>query len=185
MILRRLGQMNKNQRGFALIEVLIVIAITGIISGGITTAIFQVFDVNARSTAHMTAVKQVESAVYWISRDAQMAQGVVTGDDPETEFLILTWADWYYTEGQVTYTAHQVTYSIANGELKRSHLSVSPEHPSETTEAVVARHIDPEMTNFNFTDDGVLTFELTASVDKGSGTQSETRVCEVIPRPNL
>lgn len=175
MIFHRLGLINKNRLGFTLIEVIVAVAISGIITAGITGAIFQVFSQNTRSTAHMTAVKQVENAVHWISRDAQMAQSVVTGDDPETDLLILTWTEW-------DNTVNQVTYTIVDGELKRNHLSVNPEEPSETVEMVVARYInpDPEMTNCKFLG-GVLTFEVTA----GSEIASETRVCEVIPRPSL
>jgi len=170
MTFRRLGQMNKNQRGLTLIEVLIVIAITGIIIGGITTAIFQVFDVSARSTAHMTAVKEVENAVHWVIRDAQVAQSV-NATAPSGFPLTLTWVEW-------NNTSNNVTYSVQNGQLQRSY-SVNGGQPSTT---VVIPHLNPDsqMTNCQFSS-GVLAFKITAATD-GSSPASETRSFKVVPR---
>ncbi len=171
MTFRRLGQMNKNQRGLTLIEVLIVIAITGIIIGGITTAIFQVFDVNARSTAHMTAVKEVEKAVHLITRDAQMAQSV-NATAPSGGFpLTLTWVEW-------NNTSNNVTYSVQDGQLQRSY-SVNDGQPSTT---VVIPHLNPDsqMTNCQFSS-GVFAFKITAATG-GSSPASETRSFKVVPR---
>ena len=53
-----------------LIEILVAIAVSSFIGIGIMAAISQMFTVNALSTNHVNAVKQVEKAVYWLSRDA-------------------------------------------------------------------------------------------------------------------
>lgn len=180
MISHRLGLINKNQRGFTLVGLILAIAVTGIISGGITMTISQVFDHNARSTAHMTAVKQVEHAVHWISRDAQMAQTVMDSDDPATadvtEFFVLSWTEW-------SNDVHRVAYILEDDELKRSHY-VNPGEPSETlVETVVARYIDPDGTSCTWDDvEGELTFTLTAAVGYGSKEAIETRAWEVGPR---
>ena len=72
----RLGLMNKNQKGFTLIELMVAIAIAGLITGSITTAIFQIFDGNTRSSNHMTAIRQVQNAGDWITNDTLGAQEV-------------------------------------------------------------------------------------------------------------
>jgi len=175
MTSHRLGQVNKNQRGFTLIEVLIAIAISGIIGGSITMVISQVFDVNARSVTHMTAVSEVENAIHWIARDAQMAQNVApTPPNPNNpnEFpLTLTWGEWGNT-------LNNATYSVQNGQLQRNY-SVNGGQPSTT---VVVRHINSgsQMTNWKF-NGVVLTFKITASID-GPRPASETRSFEVFPK---
>jgi len=188
VIFDRLGLISKNQRGFTLIELLVALAITGIITGGITTTIFQVFNTNLRCSNHMIAVRQVQNAGYWFSRDAQMAQIVELTEPPEenpvgTRFPVtLTRTDLETNE------KHEVTYSLEKiGEgpwqLKRSH-SINGGQPSET---IVAQYINPSLGNtsceFLDTDeDGTgdrLIFKVTAKVGEGS----ETRIYEVSPRP--
>ncbi|HUV56563.1 MAG TPA: prepilin-type N-terminal cleavage/methylation domain-containing protein [Dehalococcoidales bacterium] len=155
---------HKEQRGFMLVELLVALAITGLIAGGITTAISQVFIFNMRSSAHMTAIKQVESVVHWISRDAQMAK-TITADPGDTGFpLSLTWTD--YGEGGAPQT---VIYTIDSAGLWR-------DFNGQTMR--VAQYIDPA-TNCQLSPNK-FTFAVTATV----GIKSETRVCEVMPRPN-
>jgi len=174
MMFHRLGLINKNQRGFTLIELLIAIAITGLITGGVTTAIFQTFTVNARNSSHMTAVRQVQNAGYWISHDTQMAQEVELYPDPDG-FLKLTWTEW------VDSTENKVTYAIADGgELKRSH----SENGVLTSEMIVARYIDSAKTSCQVTA-GVLIVTVTAAVGDYPETVSETRVYKITPRPNI
>jgi len=210
MIFHRLGLINENQRGFTLVELIIAVAITGIIIGAATTTIFQVFSGNERTSNHMTAVKQVQNAGYWISHDAQMAQDVVP-DTGDTGFpLTLTWIDW---DG----TVNEVTYTIVDSELKRSHyingntevsiiaqyidVTIDPDTGkpktncylykcaicgeklatlTELEEHFASEHPSEELQYEN----GALTLTVTATLGTGTQEESETRVYEVIPRPS-
>lgn len=170
-MLHRLRVITKNQKGLVLIELLVAIAISGIIAGGITAAIYQTWNVNALSTSRMIAVKQVEDAIHWISRDAQMAQIVQTSGVSGFP-LNLSWIDWENTTKQVSYTLE--------GNTMRRTFSVNG---SEVGQIVIAEHINPDVriTNCQFLG-GVLTIELTASVN-GTRQANETRICDIIPRP--
>jgi len=170
-MLRRLGVIKRNQRGFTLIEVLVATAITGFIGVGITMAASQVLNINALSINHITVLKQVENATYWINRDAQMAQ-IVQPSGGSGFPLNLSWVEW-------DNTMHQVSYTLESSKLYRSY-SVNGGQPSQT---VVAEHINTNagMTNCQFAG-GVFTFKVTASVS-GFRPATETRMAQMIPRP--
>ena len=185
MKLHRLGLINKSQKGFTLIEILIVTAIVGLIGVGATMAIFQTFAVNALSTAQMTAVKDVENAVHWIISDAQMAQAeLASGDEGvsgalQTNDLILRWSNpWANTSDSVAYT-------IQNGRLKRTYSHTDKDGNTSMSEAVVAQHIDIASANSVFTN-GVLTFDITAATGDfrpASENRSFQAVLRSTPRP--
>ncbi len=179
MILRRLGLIYKNQRGFTLIELIIAIAITGIVTGGITITMFQIFSGNARASNHMTAVRQVQNAGYWLSRDTQMAQNVAPDSGVSGFPLTLIWTDWDGDE-------YRVVYTLLADELQREHYTnydpVTNPDPDVTT--IVAQYInsDPTKTKCELAA-GELVVTVTASVGSGSQERSEARVYRIIPRP--
>jgi prepilin-type N-terminal cleavage/methylation domain-containing protein len=177
MKLRRFSLLSKGQRGFTLLELIIAVAITGAIAGGITMSIFQTFDYDARGKARMIAVKQVENVVHHMIRDVQMAQEVQTAyPDPDGDGFPLTleWIEWDNTE-------NEVVYDKASGELIRSH-SVDGGTAQDT---VVAQYInmDAADTNCVFDDDEWrFTFKVTATVSGYPEEISETRDVEITPR---
>jgi prepilin-type N-terminal cleavage/methylation domain-containing protein len=187
----RLGLINKNQLGFTLVELMLAMAISGVIIGGITTTIYQVVTGNLRTGNHMTAVRQAQEAGYWVSHDAHMAQNVeladVSVDDPDgTRFpFTLTWADWGSNE------AHHVVYTLVDmpgGGLKNLQRDHSINGTTETT--IIAQFIDPTLdddgqrkTRCNYDDvEGKFTLTVTATVGTGSHGQGETRTYEIVPR---
>jgi prepilin-type N-terminal cleavage/methylation domain-containing protein len=165
MMFHRLGLIKTSQRGFSLIEVLIAITVTSLIGGAAVTSIFQVFNVNAVSSSHMTVARQVQNAGYWISHDTQIAQSVAPGVSLGFP-LVLSWTEWDATQ-------HQVTYSLAGGQLQRD---------DGTNQTVVARYIDASSTSCVFTNDE-LVFTVTATLGTYPQEESETRVYRIFPRP--
>jgi hypothetical protein len=153
------------------------LGVTAVILGATTTALWQVFTVNNRSVNHMSAVRQVQSAGYWVSRDALMAKTISISGTASHLPMTLSWIDW---DG----TAHSVTYSIdINNRLERS------EGASQSFVAsyIISGDTDPNGTNCEFvpataTTPAKLTFTVKATVGSGSTAGTETRVYEVMPR---
>jgi prepilin-type N-terminal cleavage/methylation domain-containing protein len=172
---------HKGQQGFSLIELIIVIALTGIITAAITMTIFQVFNMNTRTANRMTAVSQVQNAGKIVSEDILQAQGVNATAGSGFP-LTLTWEEWVtndtHNDIRVIYTLVDMP-SMPPGALQRLQRSVTVT-PSEgeptTAVSIVAEYIDDASCTWA---GGVLTFTVTAKV----GDERETRVYEVKPRP--
>ena len=116
------------------------------------------------------------NAIYWISRDARLAQTVEPGGTSGFP-LTLKWTEW-------DNSIHQVIYiiNIQQDELTRSY-SVDGGAPSET---VVAHHINSvsENTTCQFVN-GMFTVKVTSTVGTGLNAISVTKKCDIAPRPGL
>jgi prepilin-type N-terminal cleavage/methylation domain-containing protein len=167
----KMKKLRKDQRGFSILELLMVIALTGLIAAAITTTFFQFFNMNTRTANHMIAVSQVQQAGKLVSEDMLEAQVDRIDDSPSGgKFLILGWANNITGD-------HDVTYTLEDSELWREETISNP--TPTTTSVRVAEYIDPTKTSCDW-DDNVLTFTVTATV----GDESETRVYQVKPRPS-
>jgi prepilin-type N-terminal cleavage/methylation domain-containing protein len=164
-------RLHKDQRGFSLIELLVVVVLTGLVTAAITTTFFQVFNMNARTANHMSAISQVQQAGKLVSEDILESQ--VIDDNPAGgEFLIVSWNS--------TLT-HEITYTLENCELWRSE-SIDGGGPILTR---VAEYIDSDPTETYCEWNGnVLIFKVTATVGQGTAhEESEQRIYRVQPRP--
>ncbi len=172
-IIKSLG---KDQRGMTLVEVLVSVAIAGIISLGATLANGQVLNQTTRNNDFTTASRQTLNALHWIGRDTQMAQTINgTSGFPATSSLTLTWTDWDNTE-------YEVVYSVTDGKLIRSY-TAGEGSPSVT---FIADHINSEADKtYCTTDNGTLTLTITASVGEGDKIIDVTKKRVITSRPNL
>ena len=177
----------KDQRGFTLVEILVVLVLIGLITGGITAAISQVLTINHRASNHMICVRQVQQAGKEVSKDALQAQpDKIDANPPGGDFLVLNWTSWEGWENMVVYT-------IDDGKLKRSHTVTINGTDQTTGPTVVADYIDADQTSCCCDCDGdgnceaacnctteLLIFTVTATL----GTESETRIYQIEPRPD-
>lgn len=171
--------MKQGEKGFTLIEVTVVVFIMALIAGAATMTIAQVLGITEHSNDRTTAVRQVQSAGYWISRDALMAQTVTTDDDPgtpELEFITLEWTAWENSD------VHKIVYTLEDmpdglKKLKRQHLIYDINGSEIGNDMMYIAHniIDPP--GF-LVEDGVWKL----SIGARAGAQTETREYEIIPR---
>ncbi len=191
---KRLAFTEKGQSGFTLVELIIAIAITSIITVGLVLTIFQLWGGHARASGEMIVVRQVQNAGYWISRDAQMAQYV----DPDLELddspgfpLTLTWYQYAYNTENPDRRGdgYRVIYTLVDGKLERGYYEApNQEEEGETPDedfmliytTFIAEYISPIICLF---DGEKLTLTVTASIG-GWKPQSETRIYETMPRPD-
>jgi prepilin-type N-terminal cleavage/methylation domain-containing protein len=174
MIFGRLRVTQRDQRGLTLVELLIAILLAGIITSGITMTIFQVFNINSRTSNHMTAIRQVQHAGKQVSEDLLQAKRVEPGGSSGFP-LTLNWTDWDDEQHGIVYNLED----MPSGELKilwREHYI----NLSLNSTTNIAEYIDPAETSFieDPEDPGAFIFTVTANV---SG-QSETRIYEIMPR---
>ncbi len=160
---------HRNQRGITFVEVVMALAVSAILLGSISASISQLFKTNSSASNQMGAVRQVQNAGYWISRDTQMAQTIVVDNLTAPNILQLSWTEW------TSDTVQNVTYSIVNSQLKRN---------NGGNESIIASYIDPAQTSCNLTDNKLI-LTVTATVGSGQQTRSETRRYEVNPRSRL
>lgn len=170
--------MKPGEKGYTLVELLVAITImvaASVAAGGV----FQILRNTERNSNHMAAVLQVQTASNRISYDAQTAQKVTTDNLTSPDFVVLNWIGSTGDEYRVTYTLTDKSGSTFK-ELRRTQ-SVNG---SNNSTSLVAPDIDPdpEKTSCHLTD-GILTLTVTATVGRGATMESETRVCQVVPRP--
>ena len=117
--------MRRNEKGFTIVELVIAVSISVLVTGAAAMSTFQVLKVTQRNNDQMTVVRQVQNAGYWISRDAEMAQSAQTDNLTPPDFLVFNWTSWDL-DNQPIY--HSVTYYFAEqndgiGQLNRRHWS--------------------------------------------------------------
>jgi prepilin-type N-terminal cleavage/methylation domain-containing protein len=174
-MLNKFKKFNQCQAGLTLIEVMVSIVITGFIGLGATMGSAQVLNETQRNNDYTTASRNAMNAVYWIGRDAQMAQ-IISGwsDFPRTSNLSLAWTDW-------NNCSYNTTYSVSNGSLMRSFNA-----NGTVTDTLVAQYINTAATSTNCTSfNGTLTLTITSSVGEGSKVVDITRVRQMTARPQL
>jgi prepilin-type N-terminal cleavage/methylation domain-containing protein len=94
----------KSQEGFSLPELLVTVAITGLIVSFLGMAVYQILNVTEYGSDKMTATHELQNVAHWVSYDGQMAKTASGGDE-----LVLILPD-----------SSQVTYGIAGSELLRT-----------------------------------------------------------------
>jgi prepilin-type N-terminal cleavage/methylation domain-containing protein len=163
----------RDQKGFTLLEIVIAVAIAGLVVAAAAGAIVQLVQ-SSDTTAHMLAVRQVQQAGYWVSTDALQAQNITTG--PNNGFpLNLTCA-----AGNVS-DPYNITYTYSFAPMPSGSLNQLQRSDGATNKTVARYLTNNTIPSWDKTA-GVLTFTVEASAMGARGPETETRTYEVTPR---
>ena len=166
----------RNERGFTLIEILVAVAVGAMVVAAASGVIIQLLQ-SSRTSFHMTALRQVQAAGYWVSQDVLQTQEV---PDTDNYFLYVTWTDIDTDHIYKVYYSLQDMASVSLKQFERQEVETDADlNPVSDTTIIVARYIDSSQTSCTWdTDAKILTFTVTATMNE----QAETRVYEVKPR---
>jgi prepilin-type N-terminal cleavage/methylation domain-containing protein len=165
------------QRGLALIELVIAIAIVGLVAGAIVASVYQLLTATGQANNQEYAVSQLRQAEHYISRDTLMTWRISSSGFP----LSLYW------ETEEDNRSYEVEYSlvgsVGNTRQLRRHMLVKDIDSGATVEdstLIVAGdiHIDSHCT---FAAPS-LTVTLKVPASDASDPDFEVRVFEVTPR---
>ncbi len=179
------------EKGFTLIELIIAVALTGIIGAAATVSIHQVIATTALSNNQNTAINQVLHAGYWITRDALMAQSIESGNLTAPTVLVLDWVGLEWEEessGNKCHNVYHVEYRHDGTKLERSQKITTYKHDTsgqlvetvenESTNSVAA-HIASITIAAPAQSDGKLVITIKARCHE----VEEERTYEIKPRP--
>jgi len=125
-ISQHISRMVKNQVGFTAVELLIGVALIGIIGGAVGVTVAQTFSGSGLSSQQMTAINNVRNAGDWIMRDVQQSRPkesvtgsgtlVSTATPPDNQITLI----WYDYTNYPTRKWYRVIYTITGTDLQRA-----------------------------------------------------------------
>ena len=140
-----------NQKGFTLIEILVAMAVGGMVMAVALLSIYQVVWGSARTNDQVAALTDVNFAALWVKQDLQMARYTdLTDGVPQSSSVSLRWIDntGFVAEEE---RIHSANYTLSDTELLRSY---------DGTVTVVGRYIK----SIEFTQNGnAVTCNITAT----------------------
>ena len=110
-----------NQKGFTLIEVLVVVGVISIVLVGIVASIYQVVWASGRSNSRVVALADLNQAALRLKKDIQMAHGTSLPDgEPTQNSVNLTWTD-YTSFAPEDERSHYSYYALSGANLTRNY----------------------------------------------------------------
>jgi prepilin-type N-terminal cleavage/methylation domain-containing protein len=199
MKLHKIRTVMSRQKGITLVELLIAVAITAVISTAAAAGIYQAIRINSSSSNHQIAIIQAQNAVQYFSRDAQQAQQVIpeynTGaakpldTSPPATTLIsfdLSTGDKIMFQW-MTWDSHlyQITYSLTNGALQKTTvIDGIPSGPSIVANNIINSSTGGDVSgNWNTATKILSITTLKATVGTGASQISAVRTFQIDPRP--
>ncbi|UCG09782.1 MAG: prepilin-type N-terminal cleavage/methylation domain-containing protein [Dehalococcoidia bacterium] len=111
-----------SQKGFTLLELLVSVAIAGLVMVAAVSVIFHIFYGGMRNSDQFIALNELAYITGLIKSDIQMAQytSLTDGDPTPQNSLELMWVD-YTSFTTANESVHGVTYTLSGSELLRNY----------------------------------------------------------------
>ena len=159
-------KLKTGEKGFTLLELLVTIAIAVIVVGAASMTIITIMRLTPRTNNWAIALRQVQNAGYWISRDVQMSEDITVGTGSTFLTLIVP---------QISPPPKTIVYQFADmsDNLKRLMRDDAGQ------QIMIAEYISsPDTTAIYNSDNRTLIFTITAT----SGNVPVTRDYEAMQR---
>jgi len=179
---KQLSFTRRDSGGMTLVELLIALAIGSLVLVGALGILNQLFILVPKAQNGMLAIRQAQSAGYWIDRDTKSAQVITPTPNLFTIStgtpLIISYVNWDATKTTITYSVdtnkklqRQV---VVTNEKTGSVISSNKVQVADSISSITAQYDYPNP------DDPrkILTVTITAQV----GSASETRIYKISPR---
>ena len=155
--------MIRDEGGMTLVEILVVLAITGLITGILVTVIYQIYQITGWGNNELVVQHDLQNAATWLNRD------VISASEAEVigSRMVLTIPTSIIDTINITYT-----YSEAEGTLSRD---------SGASSLIIARHVDS--VDFSATDTVTSAIIITITSRASDVTQSATLYLDLRPEP--
>jgi prepilin-type N-terminal cleavage/methylation domain-containing protein len=112
----------KREAGFTLFEMLVAMAVGGVLLAGLVTGIFQVLYGVEQIKVKSIAIADIENAAHWITRDVVMGQSVSLVDGaPPVSQMSLSWTDYTEWAKQEPSASHSANYTYSGTQLVRGY----------------------------------------------------------------
>jgi len=168
--------MISDERGMTLVEILVAVAITALITGTLVTAIYQIYQVTGWGNNEMRVQHDLQNAATWLNRDVVSASSAEVSGSPGGDSQMVLTIPYFITD--TTTLTRTITYTYTydpvdgHGDLVRI---------SGSSKVTVARHIG--YIAFSATDTVTSAITITITSQAGDVTGSATLHLDMRPEP--
>jgi prepilin-type N-terminal cleavage/methylation domain-containing protein len=172
-----------SEKGVTLIELLVTISILAVVMAATSMTIITLMRLSPQSKDWAIALRQVQNAGYWISRDVQMSQTIDVDTDPGTPiFLTLTLPQDSDSDNNIT-----IVYQFESIDGEQWLVRTESIRGSIVGQTAIAQYISPDETTANYDDPddqygGTLTFTIKATSGNGPVTRDYERDYKAMQR---
>jgi len=172
----------EDTRGLTLIELLIALAIGSVVMVGALAILNQLLVLVPKAENSMLAIRQVQTAGFWIDRDAMCSQVITPAPNLFTLStatpLVISYVKWDATKTTISYSVdtdrNLQRQLVVTDERTGSLISSNGMHVADSITSITAQYYQPDPGNPR----KILAVTITAQV----GSSAETRVYQISPR---